>query len=98
MAAELRFSFASPGGRDVVLVPPTAVGEDIDGRFVFVVRDLEQNVGHAKRLTVTAGDLTNDGLEILSGIEDGDILITAGIDRLSDGESVRLWTPMSSGT
>jgi RND family efflux transporter MFP subunit len=91
MAAELRFTFANPGGRDVVVVPPTAVGEDSVGRYVFLVRDVDANLGKLVRVAVNVGDLTRDGLEILSGIADGDLVVTAGVDRLVEGESVRLW-------
>jgi RND family efflux transporter MFP subunit len=97
MAAELRFTFANPDGHEVVVVPPTAVGEDISGRYVLLVRDVEANVGRVVRVAVHVGDLTRDGLEILSGIADGDLVVTAGVDRLVDGESVRLWADASGG-
>jgi RND family efflux transporter MFP subunit len=37
MAAEVAFRFTAPGRSDVIVVPPVAVGEDQNGRFVFVV-------------------------------------------------------------
>jgi len=87
MAAELTLS--AGGGGDQLLVPPVAVLEDAAGRFVFVV---EESGGKrlARRRDVSVGDLRGDGLEILSGLDDGDLLITAGARRLEDGAEVRL--------
>lgn len=93
MAAEVDFRFEPRDGREVVLVPPTAVAEDVDGRFAFVVEGIENEMGAARRRAVTVGDLTADGLEVLTGLEDGDVVVTAGVDRLVDGERVRLWKP-----
>jgi hypothetical protein len=43
---------------------------------------------------VTVGDLTTDGeddlIEVLDGLAEGDIIITAGVRRLEDGRLVRL--------
>ena len=43
-----------------------------------------------RRRAVTVGELTGDGLEILSGLEDGEMVVTAGVRRLSNGEQVKV--------
>lgn len=93
MAAEVGFTFESPRGHDVMVVPPSAVAEDIEGRYAFVVREDEEGVERVHRTDVRVGDLTSEGLEILSGIEDGDVVVTAGVDRLYEDEAVQLWRP-----
>lgn len=90
MAAEVAFSFDSEDTRERILVPPVAVGEDREGRFVFVIEDVEDGLGTARRRAVRPGELTGDGLEILEGLKDGDLLVTAGVSRLVDGLQVRL--------
>ncbi len=90
MAAEVAFRFTAPGGSDVIVVPPVAVGEDQHGRFVFVVEPEEAGYGIARRRSVAVGELTTDGLEILDGLEDGDRVVTAGIGQIVDGLRVRL--------
>ena len=87
MAAEVRFEIAAPSNARIV-VPPLAVGEDRDGRFVFVIDDSTgQTI--ARRRAVEVGNFAPDGVELLSGVEPGERLITAGVRRLVDGMQVK---------
>jgi RND family efflux transporter MFP subunit len=90
MAAEVAFRFESPDRRERIVVLPVAVGEDRDGRFVFVVQPLDSGIGLARRRPVVVGDLTEAGLEILEGLLDEELVVTAGVSRLRDSMRVRL--------
>ena len=90
MAADVTFHFKSKKGRARILVPPVAVGEDREGRYVYVVETTEDGFGLVHRKPVTVGELTAEGLEILDGLSDGERLVTAGVRRLHDGRKVRL--------
>jgi len=96
MAAEVSFKFestqraADTPARKRIVVPSVAVGEDRQGRFVFVVKPTEEGFGVAERRAVEIGDLTEDGIEILQGLDDGDRVVTAGVSKLTDGQKVRL--------
>jgi RND family efflux transporter MFP subunit len=93
MAAEVHFRFATEGVPDRIEVPAFAVGEDRDGRYVFVVEEIGEGVGRAVRREVTVGSLTAEGgLEIQRGLVDGERVITAGVSRIQDGREVRLDT------
>lgn len=75
-------------GRSVVGVPFQAVDKDNDGNnYVYVLNDADKTV--SKRL-VKVGDFQNDFIEILSGVNVGDIVITSGIYKLSDKSKVNL--------
>ena len=92
MAATVSFRFARPAvdGRRIVL-PPVAVGEDRDGRFVFVLEAArEEDLWTATRRGVSVGHLTPDGLEVLDGLEVGERIATAGLRRIRGGQTVRL--------
>ncbi|MDH3197107.1 MAG: efflux RND transporter periplasmic adaptor subunit [Candidatus Krumholzibacteria bacterium] len=90
MAAEVLFRFQGSGGRSAFIVPSVAVGEDREGQFVFAVEATGDGLGVTKRKRVTVGELTSQGLEILAGIEDGDLIVTAGVSRIVDGQTVRI--------
>jgi len=92
MAASVAFEFSSGGSSATVVVPTNAVGEDRDGRFVFVVEPTGDGRGVARRRAVTVGALVADGLEVTSGLSAGDYLVTAGVNQLSDGGNVRIDT------
>jgi len=89
MAAQVDFRFQSGDAEGRLLLPPHAVGEDREGRFVFVVEPTGEGRGVARRRAVTIGELTSEGLEVLSGVSDGDRVVTAGVGSLADGETVR---------
>lgn len=90
MTAEVAFRFA--GGEGRILVPPVSVGEDRQGRFVFVVESGTGSEARAvvHRRAVEVGELTSDGLEITSGLEPGERIATAGVRRLEEGLEVRI--------
>jgi RND family efflux transporter MFP subunit len=92
MAAVVSFAFESEDRRERYLVPTVAVGEDRDGRFVYVVHPKPDEPGHgiARRREVTVGELTADGLEIFEGLSDGDLVITAGVSLIRDGQKVKI--------
>ncbi|MBD3168602.1 MAG: efflux RND transporter periplasmic adaptor subunit [candidate division Zixibacteria bacterium] len=92
MVAEVSFIFQSSDRSDRFYVPSVAVGEDRQGRYLFVVNPIESEEGFGKveRRNVAIGELTEDGLEVLTGLEDGDLLVTAGVTQIEDGQKVRI--------
>lgn len=90
MAAEVSFQFETSDARERIIVPAVSVAEDQMGRFVFVVEPTGEGLGLVRRKEVTVGELTSDGLEILKGVQDGDLVVTAGVTRLVDGQKVKL--------
>lgn len=95
MAAEVYFEFqdAAPGG---VHIAPVAVGEDARGRFVFVLEGNGDGEGVVRRRDVVVGELSQQGLGILQGLEPGERVVTAGVRRLSDGMAVRVVEPVGA--
>lgn len=90
MAANVGFRFEDGRGEHIHL-PSHAVGGDLEGKFVFVLeRADEDGVAVVRRTTVEVGELTRDGLEVLSGLSEGQRVVTAGVRRLTDGQRVKL--------
>jgi RND family efflux transporter MFP subunit len=90
MAAEVAFRFGSQDDRERFLVPPIAVGEDQKGRYVFVVEPDSEGMGRTRRRPVRVGELREEGIEILEGVSDGDLLVIAGMSKIVDGMKVKL--------
>ena len=57
------------------------------GPVVFLDDANQQTV---RRTNVTTGEIAGDRLEILSGLTEGDLLVTAGQFQLHDGDQVVL--------
>lgn len=90
LAADVTFQFdTASDGRGTIVVPGSAVISDPDGTFVFVAEP-NGNDGEAivRRRSVTLGDLSQSGVEIVDGIATGDRVITAGTSVIRDGQRV----------
>lgn len=90
LAAEVKITFAANSDVERFIVPAVAVGADGAGKFVFVVTPSGEGMGTVKKTTVEVGDLTTEGLDVTQGLKDGEFLVTAGVSRLTDGQTVRL--------
>lgn len=90
MAATVTFELSDVEEEAVLRVPPTAVGEDREGRFVYLIETTDDERGILHRTPVEVGGIESAGIEIRSGISPGDLVVTAGVARVSDGLEVRV--------
>lgn len=88
MAANVTFDLGSHKN-NVLVVPVNAVGEDSNGRFVFLIEE-EGKAATVKRQQVIIGNLTAEGFEVRSGLSAGQKIATAGLQTLLDGQEVKL--------
>ena len=89
MTADITIAFADEREVDRFVVPTRAVISDRASRFVFVA---DTTTGHetvARRRPVTVGSLSGGGVEVVDGLSEGEIIVTAGASRLQDGDQVR---------
>ena len=83
MTAEV--SFDDPQGNEQIMVPLSAMAAQSEQPAVWIVRD------HKVYLQkVETGQYGNDTVEIVSGLQKGDRVVTAGVQKLHEGEEVRL--------
>jgi len=92
MAASVACQLESKDERERFIVPTHAVVEDRQGRFVYVVKPIknEEGFGIIHRCPVTIGELTADGIEVFEGLSDGELVVTAGVSRVSDSLKVKI--------
>ncbi|MEO0443425.1 MAG: efflux RND transporter periplasmic adaptor subunit [Pseudomonadota bacterium] len=92
LSADVSFSIdnRTKGATALPILPSFAVGEDQNGRFVFVVELTEKNQAFVKRVPVIIGELQQQGIEIAQGVEPGMRVVTAGVSVLRDGMEVKV--------
>lgn len=91
MPAEVTFSFKAPAaGKAQLLVDFKAVGEDEQGNFIFKLDPDGEDRYLVRKTPLKVGPLTNDGFVVLSGLQEGDLVATAGLRSLYDGQAVKI--------
>ena len=77
--------------REAVMVPEAAIVQRGQGAVVFKVVD-----GKAQQLRVSLGKREKGMVEVREGLAAGDVVVTAGNARLSDGAEVQIVSPAAS--
>jgi membrane fusion protein (multidrug efflux system) len=72
---------------NTLVIPITTLQSDETGKYVFVLAK-ENGKPVAKRRTVQVGSVYGEKIEIKSGLQTGDQLITEGFQGLYDGQSI----------
>lgn len=91
MTARVRaFKDASERAREAkIFLPAKVVLEDSSGNFVYTISDNNDGTATVVKAPVRAGKISQSGIEILSGVATGDLVVTAGMSKVSDGMKVR---------
>ena len=89
LAAQVSFPLDVNDDVASIIIPAVAVGEDVDGRYVFLAQsNTDTGTAQVQRQAVEIGELTPEGLEIVDGLKAGDKVITAGVNVIRDGLQV----------
>ena len=72
--------------KNAIVVPTNVVQEDGKGnKFVFTVEGSNGKTGTAKKVIVSIGKSSDNVTEILSGLSSDDVIVTEGINAISEG-------------
>ena len=93
MTAEVRFSLPGTDEDDVaavpgVMIPMAAALAEADDRFSVFVYDRESST--VSKRSIQPGGVRDNDLAVIEGLEEGEIIATAGVTFLRDGQTVRL--------
>ena len=91
MSATLDVEGILEAGGAVHLVPLRAVQSRPDGTAKVWVFNPDTQTVHARDVEV--GQPDTEGVQILSGLENGEQIVTTGLSQLREGMTVREWTP-----
>lgn len=102
MTANIKFTLDDNVEKQVFVIPMSAIdlryfdkklGKLNKQATVYV---FDKNTSTLKIKRVETREIIGNKVEVLSGLEDGDILITAGVSFLNEGQKVTLWKPQYS--
>lgn len=72
--------------KDAIVVPTNVIQEDGKGdHYVYVVEESNGKTGIAKKVIVAVGKSSDNVTEILSGLSANDIIVTEGVNSISEG-------------
>ena len=75
-----------------LLIPPTVISENAEGeQYVYVAVEIGDNrIGKAQKRVITTGKSQGNDVEVLSGIEPGEQIITEGARRIREGQQIEI--------
>lgn len=72
--------------KEVIVVPTNVVQEDGNGKnYIYTVEKNNGKTGIAKKTVVTVGKSSDNVTEILSGLSSNDVIVTEGVNNISEG-------------
>jgi len=80
--------------KQAILIPMTAIQRGPQGTFVYVVKS-DKTV---EIRPIVVGQITNGQAAIHTGLADGEVVVTDGVDKLRTGSAVDVRTPDQQGT
>lgn len=85
-----------------LIVPGSSVRRDAEGEFVFVAEASDDGSDDAsgrvaRRRAITTGDRLGDRVQVLSGLSEGDVVLTSGFSSIEDGRRVQASVTSRSG-
>lgn len=97
MSAEVKFELTGKDIKQNILLPATAVGEDSQGHYIYVLEKSESTETPQRyeimRRGVVIGELDSNGFQIQEGVKAGTLVATAGLNALQQGDVVTLFVP-----
>jgi len=74
--------------KDVVLIPVAAIQYGTQGTFVYIVDDDDPKNATVSMKNVVVGTIDGDNAEMTSGVDEGDVVVIDGVDKLQNGSKV----------
>ena len=91
MTAEVHFVYGKTAGLldfDGYVIPMASIRQDMDGSMSVFVFDKQSST--LRQTTIVTGGVLDNEIAVMTGLQDDDIVATAGVSFLSDGQTVRL--------
>lgn len=90
VSAQVKLNNNDQPSKPSFYLPTNTVLHDAKSHFVYVVEKHKPGIGEVLRKNVTIGNITGQGIEILSGLTAGEQVISAGMSKVISGTLVQL--------
>ena len=91
MSAEVDLRTSGDESMSFIWLPPVCVGEDVSGKFVFIVLRENEKFGIIKKVNVETDKISGFGIPVTKGLNPGDIVVKAGLSQIRDGLKVSFY-------
>lgn len=85
MVCDVTFRFSNVADKYIVVPSYSVIGAPGDRNYMWLYDEESERVS---QIEVTVGSLTKDGIQVLEGLESGDIVITKGVHNIQEGMKV----------
>ena len=89
MSAELTLATLNESQQRFTTIVPISAVDKQDKNGDITVWRYQADSGDINPVKVTLGRVSNNGVEVLSGLEKGDVIVAAGLSQLSEGMKVK---------
>jgi membrane fusion protein, multidrug efflux system len=74
--------------KNVVIIPVAAIQYGTQGTFVYLVDDDDPKNATVSMKNITVGTIDGDKAEVQTGVDEGDVVVVDGVDKLQNGTKV----------
>jgi len=90
MAASVTFAIGNENKTKSFVIPVHALMEDEESFYIYVIEELQEDIGIIRRQDVSRGSLTGNGIILTEGAEENMKVLTAGMSRVHVNQKVRV--------
>lgn len=77
--------------KENITVPFEAILKDSENRpYVYIITDINDGIGHTARRVIKTGEINQNGIEILDGIQSGEYIVVKGVSQIQNAQEVSL--------
>lgn len=78
---------------NAILIPQSIISENAKGeQYIFVVENINNNIGRAKKAFITTGKTNSNDIEVISGLTKGLQVVEEGARSVKDNQEVEILT------
>ena len=78
-----------PEDKTQIYIPINSIIKEGNNDIVYTIINRKDGIGEIKKTIITTGELNNDKINVSSGLNSGDYLVTRGVGEVQEGQKVK---------